>query len=207
MTTEFQIDSVDKFKQFLQTISPITDQEFADTIPFFTKQILKRNDFFVTLDMVCRHVAFVEKGTLRVFYLNDKAEEVTSCFCIEEHLTTSYKSFILQEPSKLLIQAIEDTELLTINYINLYKLYATYSSWQTIGRAITEHEYLNMEKYASVLNNETAKEKYMRLLKEQPTVIQKANVEHIASYLGVTRRTLSRIRKEIASGTLGHLSF
>lgn len=56
-----------------------------------------------------------------------------------------------------------------------------------------------MKQYASVLNNETAKEKYLRLLKEQPRVIQIAKLEDIASYLGVTRRTLSRIRKEITS--------
>ena len=55
-----------------------------------------------------------------------------------------------------------------------------------------------MEQYASILNNETAKEKYLRLLIEQPNVLQKANIEDIASYLGVTRRTLSRIRQEIS---------
>ncbi len=56
-----------------------------------------------------------------------------------------------------------------------------------------------MEKYASVLNNDSAKEKYLRILSEQPEVLQKASVEDIASYLGVTRRTLSRIRQEIAN--------
>ena len=54
-----------------------------------------------------------------------------------------------------------------------------------------------MERYASVLNNETAKEKYLRLLKEQPNILQKASINDIASYLGITRRTLSRIRQEI----------
>lgn len=191
---------MDKFKQFLQTISPITNQEFADTLHFFTRQKLRKGDFFVAQDQVCRQVAFVEKGTLRVYYLNDKAEETTSCFCTENNFTTSYKSFILQQPSHLIIQAIEDLQLLVIDHHNLQKLYAQSAVWQTIGRAIAEREYLVMEQYASVLSNETAREKYLRLLKEQPGVIQKANVEHIASYLGVTRRTLSRIRKEIASG-------
>ncbi len=132
------------------------------------------------------------------FYLNDKPEETTSCFCTENSLTTSYKSFILQEPSKLSIQALEETELLVIDYRNLQKLYSTSIVWQNIGRAVAEREYIVMERYASVLNNETAKEKYWRLLKEQPNVLQKSNIEDIASYLGVTRRTLSRIRQEIS---------
>jgi CRP-like cAMP-binding protein len=113
-------------------------------------------------------------------------------------LTTSYKSFILQQPSTLSIQALEDTELLVIDYENLERLYSTSMVWQNIGRAVAQREYIVMEQYASVLNNETAKEKYLRLLKEQPTVLQKANIEDIASYLGITRRTLSRIRQEIS---------
>ena len=189
---------MDKFKQFLKQISPISDKEFADTISYFTEQNLKKSDFFVKQDKVCRHIAFIVKGTLRTYYINDKAEETTSCFCTENNLTTSYKSFILQQPSTLILQAIEDTELLVIDYENLQKLYSKSTIWQTIGRAVAEREYIVMEQYASVLNNETAKEKYLRLLKEQPNVLQKANIEDIASYLGVTRRTLSRIRQEIS---------
>ena len=98
----------------------------------------------------------------------------------------------------MILQAIEDTQLLVIDYENLQKLYAKSVVWQTIGRVVAEREYIVMEQYASVLNNETAKEKYLRLLKEQPNVLLKANIEDIASYLGVTRRTLSRIRQEIS---------
>jgi CRP-like cAMP-binding protein len=189
---------VDKFKQFLKKISPITDKEFADTISYLSEQNLQKGDFFVKQDKVCRHIAFILKGTLRTYYINDKAQEITSCFCTENNLTTSYKSFILQQPSTLILQAIEDTQLLVIEYKNLQKLYSKSTIWQAIGRAVAEQEYIVMEKYASVLNNETAKEKYLRLLNEQPSVLQKASIEDIASYLGVTRRTLSRIRQEIS---------
>ena len=186
------------FKNFIRQITPISDTEFEQTVVLFTEQTLQKGDFFVKQDKICRQIAFINKGTLRTFYINDKAEETTSCFCTENSLTTSYKSFILQQPSNLSIQALEDTELLIIDYEHLQKLYSTSIVWQNIGRAVAEKEYIVMEQYASVLNNETAKEKYLRLLKEQPTVLQKANVEDIASYLGITRRTLSRIRQEIS---------
>ncbi len=198
LTNNINKKKMEKFKQFLKKISPITDSEFVDTIFYFTEQNLKKGDFFVKQDKVCRNIAFILKGTLRVYYINEKAEEITSCFCTENNLTTSYKSFILQQPSNIILQAIEDTQLLVINYENLQKLYARSAVWQTIGRSVAEREYIVMEQYASVLNNETAKEKYLRLLKEQPNVLQKASVEDIASYLGVTRRTLSRIRQEIS---------
>ena len=79
----------------------------------------------------------------------------------------------------------------------MQQLYNKYSAWQNIGRILVEKEYMVMEQYASVLNNQSAKEKYLRLLNEQPAIIQKASVQHIASYLGVTRETLSRIRKQL----------
>lgn len=192
-------DKVDKFKSFLKSISSISEQEYASTISCFTQISLKKGDFFAQQDKVCKHIAFVLKGTLRMFYINSKGNETTSCFCVENKLTTSYKSFLLQQPSELSIQAIEDTILLVIDYDSLQKLYLSSPVWQIIGRMVAEQEYLVMEKYASILNNETAAEKYLRLLKEQPGVFQKATVEDIASYLGVTRRTLSRIRHEIAN--------
>jgi CRP-like cAMP-binding protein len=189
---------INNFKHFLRQIAPISDKEFDETVIFFQEQTLRKGDFFVKQGMVCRQIAFINRGTMRTYYLNDKAEETTSCFCTENSLTTSYKSFILQQPSTLSIQALEDTELLVIDYENLERLYSTSMVWQNIGRAVAQREYIVMEQYASVLNNETAKEKYLRLMKEQPTVLQKANIEDIASYLGITRRTLSRIRQEIS---------
>ncbi len=186
------------FKIFIQQITPISDKEFDETVIFFKEQTLKKGNLFVRKGKICKQIAFINTGVLRTFYLNDKAEEITSCFCTKNSLTTSYKSFILQQPSTLSIQALEDTELLVIDYEHLQKLYSTSIVWQNIGRAVAEKEYIVMEQYASVLNNETAKEKYLRLLKEQPNVLQKANIEDIASYLGITRRTLSRIRQEIS---------
>lgn len=189
---------MNKFKNFLRAITPISDKEYEDAIPYFLEQNLKKGDFFVQQDKVCREVAFIVKGTLRVYYLNEKFEETTSCFCTENNFTTSYKSFVLQEPSTLILQAIEDTQLLVIEHDNLEKLYSNNTVWQTIGRVIAQREYIVMEQYASILSNETGKEKYLRLLKEQPNVLQIAKIEHIASYLGVTRRTLSRIRQEVS---------
>lgn len=189
---------MEHFKTFLKQIAPITNEEFENALPNFKAISLVKNSYFVERNKVCRQIAFIQKGTLRTSYINENAEEITSCFCTENSFTTSYKSFILQEPSILSIQALENTELLLIDYEDLQKLFRESIAWQTIGRVIAERQYLVMEQYASVLCNENAKEKYLRLLKEQPSVLQKATINDIASYLGITRRTLSRIRKEIA---------
>jgi CRP-like cAMP-binding protein len=94
--------------------------------------------------------------------------------------------------------ALEETELIVIDYDKLQKLYSTSITWQNIGRLLTERAYIEMEEYASVLNSESAKEKYLRLINEHGEILQKASIEQVATYLGVTRRTLSRIRQEIS---------
>lgn len=189
---------MESFKQFLNNITAITDEDFETASSHFKTIKLSKNSYFAIQGKICQEVAFIKKGTLRTYYLNEKSEEVTSCFCTENNLTTSYKSFVSQQPSELSIQAIEDVELLVIEYLDLQKLYQQSIVWQNIGRIIAERQYMVMEQYANILCNETAKEKYLRLLKEQPSILNKASVHDIASYLGVTRRTLSRIRKEIA---------
>lgn len=183
---------------FLQSIVPISTEDCNVALQYFKNIKLQKGDFFLQHNKVCHEVAFITKGTLRVFYHNKEGEEVTSCFCSSLCFSTSYKSFISQQPSLLAIEALDDVELLVINREHLYMLYESYPIWQKIGRILAENEYLNMEKYASILNTESAKEKYLRLINEQPGVLQLASLEDIASYLGVTRRTLSRIRNELA---------
>ena len=188
---------MESFKLFLNNISPISDQEFELYSQYFKRRTLPKNKYFVMEGEICQEIAFIKKGTLRAYYLNKKSEEVTSCFCSQNKLATSYKSLVSRQPSELSIQAIENTELLVIDYSDLKNLYQQSVTWLNIGRIIAERQYLVMEQYASVLCNETAKEKYLRMLKEQPSIVNKASIHDIASYLGITRRTLSRIRKEI----------
>ena len=189
---------MNELKTLLQSIASLSDKEFEDSKSYFHIVNLKKGELLLEKGTVCKQMSFVNQGSLRTFYVNNKAEEITHCFRTEGTFVSAYRSFILQEPSVLSIIALEEVELIGIDYNQLQKLYLTCMAWQKIGRLLAERAYIEMEDYASVLNNESAKEKYLRLLKEQPEILQKSNLEHIATYLGVTRRTLSRIRQEIS---------
>ena len=188
-----------KLKLFLQSLTPLSDAEFEESSMHFSSVHLKKGEHFVQTGDICKRIAFIDRGILRTYYTTAKGEEITACFRTENSLVSSYTSFICQTPSLLSITTLEDSDLFVIDYDKLQELYRTSMAWQRIGRLLAEQEYISMEQYASVLNHESAKEKYLRLLDEQAEVVQKSNVEHIATYLGVTRRTLSRIRQEIAS--------
>lgn len=186
---------IESLKTYLRETTTISDIEFEQALPYFTKKTLQKNEYFVKEGMICKQIAFVEEGLLRSFYYNNKAEEITFCFETENNFSTSYKSFILQCPSNLSIQAIEKTQLIVIDQKNLQKLYDTSFQWLKIGKLFAEKEYIFLEQYASMLNSDSTKEKYLRLLKENPTIIKKAKLKYIASFLGITSRSLSRIRK------------
>jgi CRP-like cAMP-binding protein len=189
----------DDLWEILNELTPMSEKEFEKSYKLFKPVRFSKGDYFVRCGEVCRQIAFIGEGVLRTYYINDKGDEITICFCSEKRFTTSFKSLITQQPSQLNIQALEATQIITLAYKDLQKLYVESKSWQTIGRLLAEREYLSMESYAVALNRETAKEKYTRLLKEQPQVIQRAPVQQIASYLGITRETLSRIRRQIAN--------
>jgi CRP-like cAMP-binding protein len=192
----------DRFKKFVQQFVSVSDNEVDASFAYFHEIELQKGDLFAKQGAVCRYVGYLQAGTMRVFYTNDKGEEVSSCFCTEHSFVSAYRSFITQQESNVSVQAIATCQLLVIDYHHLQLLYNQFPFWQQIGRIMAEKEYISMERYASMLNQESAKDKYLRLLREQPQVLLKAQVAHIASYLGVSRRTLSRIRKELRSGGL-----
>lgn len=188
---------VDQLKIHLRNTSNISDIEFEKAIPYFAEKKLQKGEYFLKEGSVCREIAFVNQGLLRSYFFSPDAEEITFCFEAENSFSTSYKSFILQCPSNLSIQAIEETQLIVINQQHLQKLYDSSFEWLKIGKLFAEKEYIYLEHYASMLNSDSAKERYLKLLHENPTIIKRVQLKYIASFLGVTTRTLSRIRKEL----------
>lgn len=187
------------FYQFLKNLAPVNRAEFMQSMAFFHTKTLKRGDVFIHHQEIARKVAFIVSGILRSYYITDNGAEITYCFCTERRFSTSFKSFISQTPSQYIMEASTDAELLIISYEDLQYLYSTFPVWQQIGRIATEQEYMELEKFTSILQGESAIQKYHRMLNEAPEIIQQVPVNHIASYLGVTRETLSRIRKQVSA--------
>ena len=134
----------------------------------------------------------------KVYYLRDGVE-ITTCFCKENRFTTSYQSLITNQVSKLSIQAIEEAEIVSIQYEDLKKLYAQHSFWQQIGRMITEQEYIITECYTRLINDKSAKQRYLEILNNEADLLQRVSLSDLASYLQVTPETISRIRKNLAT--------
>lgn len=143
---------------------------------------------------VCRYCYFGLQGLVRAYYVKDDGEEVTSWFMKEGDIIISVQSFFGQKPSHEVLEALEDTVCISLREDRLEQIYQTFHEFNFIGRKLTEKYYIQMENRAFSLRMDDAKQRYDRLLEQHPDIIVRAPLNYIASYLGITPATLSRIR-------------
>jgi CRP-like cAMP-binding protein len=143
----------------------------------------------------CRNLFFIQKGLMRGYYY-DAGKEITHWFAKEEEFATSFYSFITNEPSPETIETLEDCELVQIAHSDLQNLYTDFKETERIGRIITETYYIDLEERFLNIQFKSAKERYQNLLSKNPSLIQRASLGQIATYLGITQETLSRVRAE-----------
>lgn len=174
------------------TMSPELEQEIlslSETRPF------SKGERLIGIDGRCNQLYFIRKGLLRGYYFPD-GKEVTNWFAEQGEFATCFYAFIAERPSFEHIQALEDGELTALSHTALQTLYRNFPETERIGRLITENYYIRLEERLLNLQFKTAKERYHKLLSTKPSLLQRASLGQIASYLGITQETLSRIRAE-----------
>ncbi len=157
----------------------------------------KPKDYILKDNQCSTKLYFIVKGLVRVFYLKD-GKEITSYLACDNGFVSSYSSFINQTKSFEFIQCIEDTETYSIDYQGMQELYESVAQWQKIGRILSESNVICLADRIHKIHSISAKEKYQDFLKTSPAkLIQRTPQIYIASFLGITPESLSRIRKEI----------
>jgi CRP-like cAMP-binding protein len=154
---------------------------------------IPKKQFLLKQGKICYSIYFVKKGLLRCFYIKDD-KEISSWFMKETDVIISVESFFNQSVSYENIQALEDCILYYIDYYELQCLYNTFPEFNFVGRALTEKYYQLSEQRLYSLRMQRAFEKYNFLMDHFPQIIQRVPSKYIASYLGITEETLSRIR-------------
>lgn len=191
-----------KLQIYLSQLDLLNEREIDYSVSLFENATLKKNDFFISERKVCTQIGFILQGSVRAFSTDENGEENITCFKFENQFITSYDSFTSSQVSKISIQAIENCDLLTISYKNFQYLLEKIPSWISIQNLLTQQEFIEKENYHIHLKSKSAKDKYQYILTQYPEIVQRASVNHIASYLGITQRTLTRVKREIA-----HLAF
>ncbi len=150
---------------------------------------------------ICERVYYLESGLARGFYRMGK-EEITSWFVETGNWMLAVTSFFTQKPSLEYIELLEDSVLLSIDFKSLEKIYDEFPEFNFIGRVLTEQYYGLSEQRSWALRRQTAMERYHYLLRTNPRLLDRVPLKHIATYLGMKRETLSRLRHRPDQG--GH---
>jgi CRP-like cAMP-binding protein len=162
----------------------------------FEKIILAKNEYLLQEGQVCRYLYFLEKGAIRGYY-NLDGKEITHWFGFEKDFVTSFHSFITQQPAVENIQLLEGCILWCISKETLTGLFNQYHEIERLVRIAYEKYYIRLEERFVNAQFKTAAELYENLLQQTPHIIERVPLGYIASYLGISQETLSRIRSRL----------
>ncbi|MXO07264.1 Crp/Fnr family transcriptional regulator [Flavobacterium sp. HBTb2-11-1] len=184
-------------KSVFQSIQFIPQSELDQLDDLIITRKLKKGELLLKENQISKEIYFIKKGILRSFFFNHQGDEITNCFAFENEFMASFSSFITQNVAEENIQALADTELEVLSREGLFKLYELGTHWQEIGRKLTEMEYVTLQKRMISFQKLSGTQRYEELYKNHQKYLQLIPLQYLASYLGVTPRHLSRIRKAI----------
>ena len=182
-----------KLHEILTAFYPLSDTSFQKILAVSTEIKLKKGDIILHADKVENTLYFIKKGVVRA-YSTLESGEITFWFGEEGDPIFSLNSYVNNERSYENIELLTDCELYKISYAELDALYQTAIDIANLGRKLAERELIKAEVRMITRNTSAAKERYEALLSSQPTLIQRVPLKYIASYLGITQVSLSRIR-------------
>ena len=182
----------------LKNFAALTDKDIAESQPFWKARKINKGDFFNMQRMVCNDLGLVVKGIFRIYYHDPKTEDDKNLFFFSENqFVVSFRSFISQSPCWYFIEAMEDSEIVFISYRDLNALYEANPGWAKFGRLLAELFFAYAQSRTEEFMFFSHEERYLRLLEEHPNIVDRIPAYHIASFLGITNPSLSRIRKRI----------
>ncbi len=182
------------FNQFL----PLTEEEQVFVRKVFTERRIKRRQFILQEGDICKYNTFVIEGCFRMYTVDDKGKEHNLQFAIENWWIGDIGSFHSEKPSKLYIEALENSIILQCKKEDQIKLFVDYPKFNQIFRVLAENSMVSLQNRILQNISSTAEERYLDFAERYPHFFNRISNIQIASYLGVTPEFLSTIRKKIA---------
>jgi CRP-like cAMP-binding protein len=185
------------FKEWLKNVSFLNESDCAIFEPYLSIQKVKQKEIWLPEGKICKEMGFINEGVFRTYYLAD-GKEINTQFVFESQFVVDYDSFLQEKPSRYFIQAIEDAEIVTFNFKALQTAYNLSHNWERLGRMMAEYSFRKTTERVESFLFLDGEQRYQELLIKEPHIIERVPLYHIASYLGLERESLSRLRKKIA---------
>lgn len=177
------------FKKYNQ-LSKEAESAIAEISKVIT---VKKNTDLQPIGHTCKTIYFMKKGVARIYYFKD-GTDITESFSFENNIIARVESLFTGKPSRKAIQILEDSEVIAINSTLLFRLYDKFPEIERLFRLIFESGYVDTVNRIEGLQFHSAEERYSALITEAPDILKKVPLKYVASYLGITQVSLSRIR-------------
>ena len=190
--------SSNKLSAFIQSVFSMPSQKAEEIVSRFSEKHLAKNELLLKEGKICTIYCFVENGFLRAYTHDVEGNDITTAFYKENQVVCELFSFFKKVPSRENIQAITDCQLLYITFDELQNIFHNMPEFREFGRTILVNAYAQLKQRMLAMIQETAEQRYASLLQSSPDIFQYVPLKNIATYLGITDTSLSRIRKEFA---------
>ncbi len=186
----------DSLIQFVQHVLPMSGGKAEQLVEKFEPRKIGRNEYLLKEGVVCNESHFIVEGLMRSFIYDLEGRDVTTAFYSRAMFPSDLLSFFKRVPSKEYIQAITDCETWYISYKDMQASFHEMPEFREFGRLNIINQYGILKQRMLSMLQETAEQRYSALIDSNQEVLQNAPLKHIASYLGITDTSLSRIRKD-----------
>ena len=184
-------------EKYLQENFSISRDTLQTALPLFKKEELEKGEFFIKMGRPAEKIAFIEAGLIRIYASSDE-KEVTQWISTPGYFITELSSFVFQQPSRLHLQAIENCILHTIHKKDYQHLCNTTPEWNELDKRFIAKCFVMLEDRIFSHLYMTAEERFKLLFDRQPELFNQVPLQYLASMLGMTPETLSRLRKKIS---------
>jgi len=191
------MDKNARIKNSIKPVVSLTDEELLAFCAGFEVKKLNRNELFLEEGQICNFIGFVNHGAMIYFKTTDNGDEITTDFAFEGDWVTNNLSRLNNSPALISIKAIKACEILIVRQTVLEDFLIKIPKIERLCRILMEQAYLKIVQQSIDLQILSAKQRYETLLQKDPEIFQKVQLYHIANYLGIAPKSLSRIRKEI----------
>jgi CRP/FNR family transcriptional regulator, anaerobic regulatory protein len=187
----------DILKSQINSIVPLNNEEWHKFLPFIESKNLNKNSYFLQEGQICESIAFVNSGVMVYFKFLENGKEVTTDFAFKGDWVTDNQSRLSNLPSNINIKAIVPAEILLIRNMDLPVMFEKIPKIERLSRILMEQAFIKFTQLSIDLQVLSARERYIKMLNEYPDVFQNVPLYHIANYLGIAPKSLSRLRNEI----------
>lgn len=189
---------MDYIKSYLKLFPDLNSEEITFIKSYLTIGSYAKKEFLFKSGKIQKEIGFVCEGLLRRYYINDKGNKITTGFINENKYATDYPAFIRQQPSKYYIECLEPSIIIKLPYEKIQEGYGKFKTSEMYGRLIAEYVLTVQTERVESFLFETAEERYLNFTDQNPDLVNRISLTHLASHLGIERQSLSRIRSKIA---------